>query len=290
MQDQVQRASLSIPCNVAEGYERNSNKEFIRFLNIAKGSGGELRTQLYISRKLDFLKKGDFDRLVRSPKRSQPCFTAFLAPSANESLRRREARDLKPETRILNPFMNTPPLQNRRPITKSPTFRWPTWEKRNLDREKEMPGLIAIREKYARRSPRRCARDRFVAHEIQTAVLIETLVDLARACDGLRATFFRRKITPPPPSPDRGVRFAWKRRIARRIWWCTYQALSHSDSKGPQLVVDDGGDATLLIHKGYELEEGSDWRNPNRPTKKSRSSKTSCSKSCARIRTAGTKS
>jgi four helix bundle protein len=68
MQDQVQRAALSIPSNVAEGYERNSNKEFIRFLNIAKGSGGELRTQLYISRKLDFLTKPDFDRLVGESK------------------------------------------------------------------------------------------------------------------------------------------------------------------------------------------------------------------------------
>jgi four helix bundle protein len=68
MQDQVQRAALSIPSNVAEGYERNSNKEFIRFLNIAKGSGGELRTQLYISRKLDFIRKVDFDRLVKESK------------------------------------------------------------------------------------------------------------------------------------------------------------------------------------------------------------------------------
>ena len=68
MQDQVQRAALSIPSNVAEGYERNSNKEFIRFLNIAKGSGGELRTQLYISRKLDFIRKIDFDRLVKESK------------------------------------------------------------------------------------------------------------------------------------------------------------------------------------------------------------------------------
>ncbi|PYK89185.1 MAG: four helix bundle protein [Verrucomicrobia bacterium] len=57
MQDQVQRSALSIPCNVAEGYERNTNKEFVRFLNISKGSSGELRTQLYISRKLDFLTK-----------------------------------------------------------------------------------------------------------------------------------------------------------------------------------------------------------------------------------------
>jgi four helix bundle protein len=68
MQDQVQRAALSVPCNVAEGYERDSNKEFIRFLNIAKGSGGELRTQLYISRKLDFIKKTDSDRLVKESK------------------------------------------------------------------------------------------------------------------------------------------------------------------------------------------------------------------------------
>ena len=68
MQDQIQRAALSIPSNVAEGYERDSNKEFVRFLNIAKGSGGELRTQLYISRKLDFLSKADFDRLIAESK------------------------------------------------------------------------------------------------------------------------------------------------------------------------------------------------------------------------------
>ena len=68
MQDQVQRAALSVPSNVAEGYERNSNKEFIRFLNIAKGSCGELRTQLYISRKLDFLNKADFDQLIGEAK------------------------------------------------------------------------------------------------------------------------------------------------------------------------------------------------------------------------------
>jgi four helix bundle protein len=68
MQNQVQRASLSVPSNVAEGYERNSNKEFVRFLNIAKGSCGELRTQLYISRKLDFLKKADFDHLIGESK------------------------------------------------------------------------------------------------------------------------------------------------------------------------------------------------------------------------------
>ena len=68
MQDQIQRAALSIPSNVAEGYERDSNKEFVRFLNISKGSCGELRTQLYISRKLRFIKKADSDRLVTESK------------------------------------------------------------------------------------------------------------------------------------------------------------------------------------------------------------------------------
>ena len=68
MQDQVKRSALSIPSNVAEGYERGSNKDFVRFLNIAKGSGGELRTQLYISRKLEFLTKTDFNRLVAESK------------------------------------------------------------------------------------------------------------------------------------------------------------------------------------------------------------------------------
>lgn len=68
MQDQVQRAALSVPSNVAEGYERNSNKEFVRFLNIAKGSCGELRTQLYISRKLDFLRKAESDHLIGESK------------------------------------------------------------------------------------------------------------------------------------------------------------------------------------------------------------------------------
>src|SRR6266700_5652506 len=68
MQDQVQRSALSVPSNVAEGYERDSDKEFVRFLNISKGSCGELRTQLYISRKLDFIKKADSERLVKESK------------------------------------------------------------------------------------------------------------------------------------------------------------------------------------------------------------------------------
>jgi len=68
LKDQIQRAVLSIPSNVAEGAERGSNKDFAHFLNIAKGSCGELRTQLYIARKLDFIIKSDFDQLVAESK------------------------------------------------------------------------------------------------------------------------------------------------------------------------------------------------------------------------------
>jgi four helix bundle protein len=64
LKDQIQRAALSLPSNVAEGAERGSNKDFAHFLNIAKGSCGELRTQLYIARKLEFIMKSDFDQLV----------------------------------------------------------------------------------------------------------------------------------------------------------------------------------------------------------------------------------
>lgn len=83
MQDQVQRAALSVPSNIAEGYERNSNKEFVRFLNIAKGSCGELRTQLYISRKLDFIKKAEFDHLISESKEISAMLMAFRAPFRN---------------------------------------------------------------------------------------------------------------------------------------------------------------------------------------------------------------
>jgi four helix bundle protein len=95
MQHQVQRAALSVPSNVAEGYERNSNKEFIRFLNISKGSCGELRTQLYISRKLDFLNKETFDRLIKESKEISAMLhglsTAVAKRAAKKKVTRRKS-------------------------------------------------------------------------------------------------------------------------------------------------------------------------------------------------------
>jgi four helix bundle protein len=99
MQDQVQRAALSIPSNVAEGYERNSNKEFVRFLNIAKGSGGELRTQVYISRKLNFLNKADFDHLISESKEVSAMLHGLskaVSKRADMSTNRRSRRRSEP--------------------------------------------------------------------------------------------------------------------------------------------------------------------------------------------------
>jgi four helix bundle protein len=89
--DQIQRAVLSIPSNVAEGAERGSNKDFAHFLNIAKGSCGELRTQLYIARKLDFITKSDSDRLIAESKQ----LSAMLEGLRRSVLSRPAKRSLK---------------------------------------------------------------------------------------------------------------------------------------------------------------------------------------------------
>jgi len=127
--------------------------------------------------------------------------------------------------------------------------------------EKEMPGLMAIREKYAPEKPLAGVRITGSLHmTIQTAVLIETLVDLGASVRWASCNIFSTQDHAAAAIAKSGVSvFAWKGESLEDYWWCTYRALSHPDGKGPQLVVDDGGDATLLIHKGYELEEGSDW-------------------------------
>src|SRR5256885_7820607 len=127
--------------------------------------------------------------------------------------------------------------------------------------EKEMPGLMAIREKYAPHKPLAGVRITGSLHmTIQTAVLIETLVDLGASVRWASCNIFSTQDHAAAAIAKTGVPvFAWKGESLEEYWWCTYRAISHADGKGPQLIVDDGGDATLLIHKGYELEEGSDW-------------------------------
>jgi adenosylhomocysteinase len=127
--------------------------------------------------------------------------------------------------------------------------------------EKEMPGLMAIREKYAPGKPLAGVRVTGSLHmTIQTAVLIETLVALGANVRWASCNIFSTQDHAAAAIAKAGVPvFAWKGESLEEYWSCTNQAVSFPDGKGPQLVVDDGGDVTLFIHKGYELEEGGDW-------------------------------
>jgi adenosylhomocysteinase len=127
--------------------------------------------------------------------------------------------------------------------------------------EKEMPGLMAIREKYAPGKPLAGVRVTGSLHmTIQTAVLIETLIALGANVRWASCNIFSTQDHAAAAIAKAGVPvFAWKGESLEEYWWCTNQAISFPDGKGPQLVVDDGGDVTLFIHKGYELEEGGDW-------------------------------
>src|SRR5580698_8098165 len=133
--------------------------------------------------------------------------------------------------------------------------------------EQEMPGLMAIRNKYAAGKPLAGVRVTGSLHmTIQTAVLIETMVALGANVRWASCNIFSTQDHAAAAIAAAGVPvFAWKGETLEEYWDCTYKALTHkgngADNKGPQLVVDDGGDVTLLIHKGYELEEGDDWVN-----------------------------
>jgi adenosylhomocysteinase len=140
------------------------------------------------------------------------------------------------------------------------------WGRKEIDiAEKEMPGLMSVREKYAAEKPLKGARIMGSLHmTIQTAVLIETLVELGADVRWASCNIFSTQdhaaaavvvgkngtVDSPKGTPV----FAWKGETLEEYWWCTKQALSFPDGKGPQLIVDDGGDATLLIHKGYAAE------------------------------------
>ncbi|MFP5228167.1 MAG: adenosylhomocysteinase [Acidobacteriota bacterium] len=127
--------------------------------------------------------------------------------------------------------------------------------------ESEMPGLMAIRHKYAAEKPLKGVRVSGSLHmTIQTAVLIETLKDLGASVRWASCNIFSTQDHAAAAIAAAGTPvFAWKGESLEEYWWCTLQALSHGDGLGPQLIVDDGGDATLLIHKGYELENGDKW-------------------------------
>ena len=127
--------------------------------------------------------------------------------------------------------------------------------------EHEMPGLMACREKYGAAQPLQGVRITGSLHmTIQTAVLIETLTALGAEVRWASCNIFSTQDHAAAAIAAAGVPvFAWKGETAQEYWECTWSALCHKDGKGPQLIVDDGGDATLLLHRGYEMEEGDGW-------------------------------
>lgn len=138
------------------------------------------------------------------------------------------------------------------------------WGRKELDiAEHEMPGLMSIRKKYAAAKPLKGVRVTGSLHmTIQTAVLIETLKDIGANVRWASCNIFSTQDHAAAAIAKTGTPvFAWKGETLEEYWDCTLDAVTFPGGKGPELVVDDGGDVTLLLHKGYEMEQGSDWVN-----------------------------
>ena len=138
------------------------------------------------------------------------------------------------------------------------------WGRKEIEiAEHEMPGLMSIRRKHAAAKPLKGVRVTGSLHmTIQTAVLIETLKDIGADVRWASCNIFSTQDHAAAAIAATGTPvFAWKGETLEEYWDCTLDAVTFPGGKGPELVVDDGGDVTLLIHKGYELEQGSDWVN-----------------------------
>src|SRR6201988_1527791 len=160
--------------------------------------------------------------------------------------------------------MSTTTLANKNTDYKVKDISLADWGRKEIEiAEKEMPGLISIREKYAPSRPLAGVRVTGSLHmTIQTAVLIETLVALGADVRWQSSNIFSPQDHAAAAIAKTGVPvFAWKGETLEEYWDCTWRAIVNPEGKGPQLVVDDGGDVTLLLHKGYELEEGDGWVN-----------------------------
>src|SRR5689334_12153611 len=129
--------------------------------------------------------------------------------------------------------------------------------------EQEMPGLMAVREKHGAQKPLSGVRVSGSLHmTIETAVLIETLAELGASVRWASCNIFSTQDQAAAAIAKAGIPvFAFKGETLEEYWDFTLSALTHPGGKGPELIVDDGGDATLLLHKGYEMEHDSDWVN-----------------------------
>ncbi|BDX38466.1 adenosylhomocysteinase [Tenuifilaceae bacterium CYCD] len=138
------------------------------------------------------------------------------------------------------------------------------WGRKEIEiAEKEMPGLMAIRKKFGPQQPLKGARVMGSLHmTIQTAVLIETLKALGADVRWASCNIFSTQDHAAAAIAAAGIPvFAWKGETLEEYWWCTEQALSFPNNLGPNLIVDDGGDATLLIHWGYKAENNKEFLN-----------------------------
>ncbi len=161
-------------------------------------------------------------------------------------------------------FTSNPPKVGNENDYKVRDMSLAEWGRKEIEiAEHEMPGLMSVRKKYANNHPLKGVRITGSLHmTIQTAVLIETLVSLGASVRWASCNIFSTQDHAAAGIAAAGIPvFAWKGESLEEYWWCTYKAIDFPGSNGPQLIVDDGGDATLLIHKGYELEDGSDWVN-----------------------------
>ncbi|MEI7500855.1 MAG: adenosylhomocysteinase [Bacteroidota bacterium] len=132
------------------------------------------------------------------------------------------------------------------------------WGRKEIEiAEKEMPGLMAIRNKHSAEKPLKGARISGSLHmTIQTAVLIETLIELGADVRWASCNIFSTQDHAAAAIAAKGIPvFAWKGETLDEYWWCTNMALSFPDGNGPNLIVDDGGDATMMVHKGFEIEK-----------------------------------
>ena len=135
------------------------------------------------------------------------------------------------------------------------------WGRKEIEiAEKEMPGLMSIRKRYSAEKPLKGARITGSLHmTIQTAVLIETLIELGAEVRWSSCNIFSTQDHAAAVIAERGIPvFAWKGETMEEYWWCTNQALTFPDGNGPDMIVDDGGDATLLMHKGFDIENNPD--------------------------------
>jgi adenosylhomocysteinase len=162
--------------------------------------------------------------------------------------------------------MATATLEQVKPNYKVADIGLAEWGRKEIIiAEQEMPGLMSIRRKYAAGKPLQGVRVTGSLHmTIQTAVLIETMVDLGADVRWASCNIFSTQDHAAAAIAAAGVPvFAWKGESLEEFWWCTNEALSFPDGNGgllgPELVIDDGGDVTLLIHKGYEMEHGDKW-------------------------------